>query len=87
MGVGVGSGGGGEEGGGIMFQFPAQFRNASERGDGAQKTRGNENISYSRLECANHDIQPLKKIRIRIRIRIRISLKINNSVGSQKAVF
>ena len=83
MGVGVGSGGGGEEGGGIMFQFPAQFRNASERGDGAQKTRGNENISYSRLECANHDIQPLKKIRI----RIRISLKINNSVGSQKAVF
>ena len=68
-----------------MFQFPAQFRNASERGDGAHKTRGNENISYSRLECANHDIQPPKKIRIRI--RIRISLKINNSVGSQKAVF
>ena len=68
-------------GGGIIFQFPAQFRNASERGDGAQKTRGNENISYSRLECANHDIQPPQKI------RIRISLKINNSVGSQKAVF
>lgn len=62
MGVGVGSGGGGEEGGGIMFQFPAQFRNASERGDSAQKTRGNENISYSRLECANHDIQPPRKL-------------------------
>ena len=41
-----------------MLQFPAQLRNASERADGVQKTRGNENISYSRLECGNHDNQP-----------------------------
>lgn len=45
-----------------MLQFPAQLRNASERADGVQKTRGNENISYSRLECANHDNQPPRKL-------------------------
>ena len=81
-----------EEGGGIMLQFPAQLRNASERGNGVRqkfpavrlgyvmKGRGNENIPYSRLACANQ-VNPTKEI------RIRISFKINNSVGGQKAVF
>ena len=46
----------------VMLQFPAQLRIASERGDGVQKTRGNENISYSRLECANHNVGGQKAV-------------------------